>query len=75
MRQSETDMTELIFAATERLMARDGLDNPSMHKIAKEAKISPGTFYLYFKNKDELLEQFARRIFYHVFPCNSKKLR
>ena len=50
MRQSETDMTELIFAATERLMARDGLDNLSMHKIAKEAKISPGTIYLYFKN-------------------------
>ena len=63
MRQSETDMTELIFAATERLMARDGLDNLSMHKIAKEAKISPGTIYLYFKNKDELFEQFARRIF------------
>ena len=39
MRQSETDMTELIFAATEHLMARDGLDNLSMHKIAKEANI------------------------------------
>lgn len=63
MHQSETDMTELIFAATERLMARDGLNNLSMHKIAKEAKISAGTIYLYFKNKDELLEQFARRIF------------
>ena len=35
MRQSETDMTVLIFAATERLMARDGLNNLSMHKIAK----------------------------------------
>ena len=55
MRQSETDMTELIFAATERLMARDGLNNLSMHKIAKEAKISAGTIYLYFKNKDDFL--------------------
>ena len=76
MRQSETDMTELIFAATERLMARDGLDNLSMHKIAKEAKISPGTIYLYFKNKDELLEQFARRIFTmfsHVIAKNCDK--
>lgn len=63
MRQSETDMAELIFAATERLMARDGLNNLSMHKIAKEANISAGTIYLYFKNKDELLEQFARRVF------------
>ena len=63
MRQSETDMTELIFAATERLMARDGLNNLSMHKIAKEAKISAGTIYLYFRNKDELFEQFAYRVF------------
>lgn len=68
MRQSETDMAELIFAAIERLMARDGLNNLSMYKIAKEAKISAGTIYLYFKNKDELLEQFARRVF-AVFSC------
>lgn len=63
MRQSENDMAEQIFLATERLMAESGLHNLSMHKIAKEAQISPGTIYIYFKNKDELLEQFARRVF------------
>ena len=39
------------------------LPNLSMHKIAKAAKISPGTIYIYFKNKEELLTQFARHIF------------
>ena len=63
MRQSETDMAEQIFLATERLMAEGGLHNLSMHKIAKEAQISAGTIYLYFKSKDELLEQLARRVF------------
>ncbi len=63
MRQPETDMSEQIFAATERLMAKDGLHNLSMHKIAKEAKISAGTIYIYFKSKEELLEQFALRVF------------
>ena len=63
MHQSETDMIERIFTATNDLMATVGLPNLSIHKIAKEAKISPGTIYLYFKNKDELLEQFARYIF------------
>lgn len=63
MRQSEKDMTEQIFAATERLMAEGGLHNLSMHKIAKEAQISAGTIYIYFKNKDELLKQFAYRVF------------
>ncbi|WP_109078866.1 TetR/AcrR family transcriptional regulator [Aggregatibacter kilianii] len=63
MHQSETDMIERIFTATNDLMATVGLPNLSMHKIAKEAKISPGTIYIYFKNKDELLTQFARYIF------------
>ncbi|SPY33769.1 TetR/AcrR family transcriptional regulator [Pasteurella canis] len=63
MRQSDLDMTEHIFMAIDQLMAKDGLHNLSMHKIAKAAKISPGTIYIYFKCKDELLEQFARQVF------------
>ena len=63
MNQSEMDMIERIFSATDNLMAVEGLPNLSMHKIAKAAKISPGTIYIYFKNKDELLAQFARHIF------------
>ena len=34
-----------------------------MHKLAKEAGIAASTIYLYFKSKDELLVQFARRVF------------
>ena len=63
MNQSEMDMIERIFSATDNLMAEEGLPNLSMHKIAKAAKISPGTIYIYFKNKEELLAQFARHIF------------
>ncbi|MFZ7239633.1 TetR/AcrR family transcriptional regulator [Avibacterium avium] len=70
MRQSENEMTEQIFLATERLMAAGGLHNLSMHKIAKEANISAGTIYIYFKSKEELLKEFARR----VFTCFSKEL-
>lgn len=55
MNQSEMDMIERIFSATDNLMAVEGLPNLSMHKIAKAAKISPGTIYIYFKNKEELL--------------------
>lgn len=69
MRHSEIEMTELIFVATERLMAKDGFRNLSMHKIAKEANIATGTIYLYFKNKDELLEKLARRLFFLFSQC------
>jgi len=57
------DVSEQIFDATDRLMAKEGLHYLSMHKLAKEAGIAAGTIYLYFKSKDELLAQFARRVF------------
>lgn len=63
MRHSKTDLAEQIFMATDRLMAKEGLNQLSMHKLAREANVAAGTIYLYFKNKDELLEQFARRVF------------
>ncbi len=63
MRQSDIDMTEHIFIAIDHLMAKEGLHNLSMHKIAKAAKISPGTIYIYFKCKEELLEQFSQQVF------------
>ncbi|OOF67930.1 TetR/AcrR family transcriptional regulator [Rodentibacter caecimuris] len=61
MRQPKQDLTELIFAATDNLMAKQGFHSLSMHKIAKDAGISVGTIYLYFKNKDELIKRFAYR--------------
>lgn len=63
MYQPEKDMVERIFSATDQLMAKEGFANLSMHKIAKLADISSGTIYLYFKNKDELLNEFARTLF------------
>ena len=68
MRQVKASKTKLdvsgqIFDATDRLMAKEGLHHLSIHKLAKEAGIAAGTIYLYFKSKDELLVQFARRVF------------
>lgn len=73
MRQAKTDLAEQIFSATDRLMAREGLNQLSMHKLAKEANVAAGTIYLYFKNKDELLEQFAHRVF-SMFMQHLKKI-
>lgn len=59
----EQDMFSHILNATERLMAQEGLQNLSMHKIAKEAGIASGTLYLYFKNKNDLLNRLAQDLF------------
>lgn len=61
--KTKLDVSEQIFDATDRLMAKEGLHHLSMHQLAKEAGIAAGTIYLYFKSKDELLAKFAHRVF------------
>ncbi|MFC0308172.1 TetR/AcrR family transcriptional regulator [Gallibacterium melopsittaci] len=61
--QHKSDTVDIIFTTTERLMARDGLHHLSIHKIAKEAGISPGTIYIHFENKEALLTRLIENIF------------
>lgn len=43
-----------IMAAARKVFSDRGFTKATMEEIAKEAEFSPGTLYLYFKNKDEL---------------------
>ena len=52
-----------IQAAARRVIARRGLGRTSMAAIAEEAGVAKGTLYLYFRDRDDLLEQAASRIF------------
>lgn len=45
---------QLILAAAKKVVAANGFRKTTMCQIAREAEISPGTIYLYFKNKEEL---------------------
>ncbi|AHG81766.1 Transcriptional regulator acrR protein [Bibersteinia trehalosi USDA-ARS-USMARC-188] len=63
------DVAIRILRAADSLMARKGIQYLSTHKIAKEAGVSVGTIYLYFKDKEELLNQLVRHLFneFHHF--------
>ncbi|OOS00288.1 AcrR family transcriptional regulator [Haemophilus paracuniculus] len=52
-----------ILTAAEVLMAKDGVQNLSTHKIAKAAGMSVGTIYLHFKDKEDLLDQLVYFLF------------
>ena len=39
------------------MIVKEGFDGLSMQKLAKAAKVSPATIYLYFKNREDLLNQ------------------
>ncbi len=49
------EMKELILDAAKRISIDEGFEKVSIRKIAEEIEYSPGTIYLYFKNRDEIL--------------------
>lgn len=57
------DVAIRILKAADKLMATHGVQHLSTHKIAREAGVSVGTIYLYFKDKDELLNQLVLSLF------------
>jgi len=43
--------------ATMRVIARRGMSSATMQEIAEEAGVAKGTIYLYFRDRDELVEK------------------
>jgi AcrR family transcriptional regulator len=55
-----------IMVAAKRVFSVKGFSKATMEDIAKEAELSPGTLYLYFKNKDELYASLSLRILQYL---------
>jgi AcrR family transcriptional regulator len=58
-REKEALRTRIVEAARD-IMSERGLDALSMRSIAERIEYSPATIYLYFKDKNELLEDVIR---------------
>lgn len=57
---------ELIFNATEKIIATKGLQGLSMQQIAAEAGVAAGTIYRYFKDKEELISELRKNVLREV---------
>lgn len=44
------------------MIVNEGFDGLSMQKLAKAAKVSPATIYIYFKNREDLLNQIYNEV-------------
>jgi AcrR family transcriptional regulator len=64
-RERERRRQQIIVAA-KRVFSEKGFSKSTMEDIAKEAELSPGTLYLYFKNKDELYASLSLRILQYL---------
>jgi len=64
-RERERRRQQIIVAA-KRVFSQKGFAKSTMEDIAREAELSPGTLYLYFKNKDELYASLSLRILQYL---------
>jgi AcrR family transcriptional regulator len=55
-----------IMVAAKRVFSEKGFSKATMEDIAQEAELSPGTLYLYFRNKEELYASLSLRILQYL---------
>ena len=56
-----------IMRAAHEVFSIKGFTKTTMEDIAHEAELSPGTLYLYFKNKDELYASLSVEVLEHLY--------
>ena len=55
-----------IVVAAKKLITENGFENVSIEDIAKEAEVSTGSFYTYFKRKEDIVEELNQQDFYRL---------
>jgi len=63
MRKKDEAKSEIIFEASLDVLMDSGFGGFSMAKVAERANIAVGTIYLYFNNKEDLLNQLYLKLY------------
>ena len=64
MREKDPEKIQKIYNATLELVMEEGIDAINISKIAKKSKVASGTLYIYFENKEVLLNEL------YSYVCN-----
>jgi TetR/AcrR family transcriptional regulator, multidrug resistance operon repressor len=62
MRTRDTQKEAVIREKALEMIVREGFDGFSMQKLAREANVSPATLYIYFVNKEDMLNQLYNEV-------------
>ena len=60
MRVRDANKESTIREKALQMMVKEGMEGFSMQKLAKAADVSPATIYIYFKDKEHLIEQLCQ---------------
>lgn len=70
MRKKDDEKEKSIKEAVIKLILKEGFHGTSISKIAKEAGVSPATVYIYYENKEVMLQdiylEYSEEIFNHL---------
>ena len=61
--REKTALRQDILSAARELFANEGYESVSMRKIAEKLEYSPTTIYLYFRDKQEVVQEICRETF------------
>ena len=68
-------MRRLIVDTATQILLDEGIDQVSIRRIADRIEYSPGTIYLYFEDKDDILYEVAPRCVPVVLRCRDDRRR
>jgi AcrR family transcriptional regulator len=71
--REKQEMRKNIIDAAMHMFTHDGYENASIRKIADKIEYSPGTIYLYYKDKDELLYDVQAECFSKLYDVFKKE--
>lgn len=72
MRIRDIDKEKLVITTAIDQIVRDGFQGFSMNKLAKACSISVGTLYIYYKDKDDLIQKIGAEIALKFFTSTVK---
>lgn len=71
--REKLEMKRLITDAAMHMFLEEGYEKTSIRNIADKIEYSPGTIYLYYKDKDELLHEVQREAFGRLLEAFEEK--
>ncbi|HEY5563729.1 MAG TPA: TetR/AcrR family transcriptional regulator [Clostridiaceae bacterium] len=78
MRRKDDEKEKSIKEAVIKLILQQGFQGASISKIAKEAGVSPATVYIYYENKEVMLQaiyrEYSEQIFDYIFSMLNKEM-
>jgi AcrR family transcriptional regulator len=75
MRKRDDEKEKSIKEAVIKLILQEGFQGTSISKIAKEAGVSPATVYIYFENKEIMLQDIYREYSEDIFDYLVNKVQ